>query len=114
MPQVQAGKVKLLAVTTSERFESMKELPTIAESGLPGFNAAAWNGLFTAAGTPADVVDKINRDVAEALAAPDVRQRFSALGMSGVGGTPAQFKAIIDADMKKWGALIERLGVKLD
>ena len=114
MPQVQAGKVRLLAVSTRDRFESLKDLPSISESGLPGFEAVAWNGLFTAAGTPADVVDKISRDVSEALALPEVRQRFASLGMAGAGGSPAQFRAVIEADMKKWGPLITRLGVKLD
>lgn len=114
MPQVQAGRVRLLAVTTAKRFEALKDLPAIAESGLPGYEAIAWNGLVTAAGTPSDVVDKINRDVNEALEAADVKQRFGSLGMAGAGGSPAAFKAVIDADMKKWGPLINRLGVKLD
>ncbi len=113
-PHVQAGRIRQIAVTSLNRFESLKDLPTINESGVKGFEAIAWNGLFGPASLPADVVAKINADVNAVLAMDDVKQRIVGAGMAPGGGTPAAFKAMIEADMKKWGGTIKRLGVQLD
>ena len=113
-PHVQSGKIRQIAVTSSGRFDSLKELPSIAESGVKGFEAVAWNGLFGPSSMPADVVNKINADVSAVLADPDIKERLVKAGMAPGGGSPASFKAMLDADMKKWGGIIKRLGVQLD
>ncbi|MCS6996883.1 MAG: tripartite tricarboxylate transporter substrate binding protein [Casimicrobiaceae bacterium] len=113
-PHVQAGRIRPIAVTSLNRFEPLKELPTIHESGVRGFEAIAWNGLFGPASLPAEVILKISADVNAVLALDEVRQRILNAGMAPGGGTVAAFKSIIEADMKKWGAIIKRLGVQLD
>jgi tripartite-type tricarboxylate transporter receptor subunit TctC len=113
-PLVQGGKVRQIAVTSLGRFDSLKDLPSINESGVKNFEAIAWNGLFGSSSLPADVVNKINADVNAVLAMDDVKQRLVAAGMAPGGGTVASFKTMLDADMKKWGGTIKRLGVQLD
>ena len=113
-PHVQSGKIRLVAVTSAGRFESLKELPSIAEGGITDFEAVAWNGLFGPSSLPADIVAKINADVNAVLADPAIRDRLVAAGMAPGGGTSAAFKTMLDADMKKWGAIIKRLNIQLD
>ena len=114
MPLIQGGRVKLLAVTSAKRVDSMKDLPTVAESGYPGFEAIAWNGLFTAAGTPAEVVSRINADVNAVLQDPGVRRTFAQQGLIPGGGSPAEFRSFIDAESRKWGAIIRKVGITID
>jgi tripartite-type tricarboxylate transporter receptor subunit TctC len=114
-PLVKAGKVKLLAVSSAQRFEQLPTLPALAETpALKGFEALAWNGLFTAKGTPPDVVAKINRDVNAALSRTDIKARFYVQGMQTAPRTPEAFAAMIAKDSQTWGALIEQLNIKLD
>jgi tripartite-type tricarboxylate transporter receptor subunit TctC len=94
--------------------ESMKTLPTFAESGFAGFEALAWNGLFAPAGTPQAVIDRINADVNVALKDPAVRESFDKQGLIVGGGSPAEFKGFIDSEAAKWGAIIKRVGITLD
>jgi tripartite-type tricarboxylate transporter receptor subunit TctC len=116
LPHVQSGKVKLLAVSTAKRTGDarLKDLPTVAESGLPNVTSIAWNGLFVRAGTPANVIAKINADVNTALADKAVDTALSKAGMDTAGGTLAEFQKMLEADAKQWSAVIARLGVKLD
>lgn len=114
LAHVRAGKVRLLAVSSTQRPDSLKELPTLAEAGYPNVESLAWNGLFTAAGTPEPVVQKINADVNAALQEPSVRAAFDAQGLTPVGGSAADFRRQVDADMKRWGAIITKTGIKLD
>ena len=114
VPLIQGNRIKLLAVTSTQRMESMKNLPTIAESGYAGFEALAWNGLFTAAGTPPDVIDRINADVNAVLKDPAVVDAFAKQGLVIGGGSPADFKAFIDSEGKKWGAIIKHVGITID
>ncbi|MBL8309667.1 MAG: tripartite tricarboxylate transporter substrate binding protein [Burkholderiales bacterium] len=113
-PHVQSGKIRQIAVTSKGRFDSLKDLPSIAESGIKDFEAVAWNGLFGPSSLPADVVAKINADVNAALAEPSVKDRIVNAGMAPGGGTSAAFKAMLEADMKKWGGIIKRLNIQLD
>jgi tripartite-type tricarboxylate transporter receptor subunit TctC len=113
-PHVQSGRVRQIAVTSLGRFDSLKDLPSINESGVKNFEAVAWNGLFGSASMPADVINKINADVNAVLADPAIRERLVAAGMAPGGGSAASFKTMLDGDMKKWGATIKRLGVQLD
>jgi tripartite-type tricarboxylate transporter receptor subunit TctC len=113
-PLIQGGRIKLLAATSLQRTDLLKDLPTVAESGYPGFEAMAWNGLFAPAGTPADVVSRINADVNAALKDPAVRATFAKNGLIPGGGTPAEFKAFIDGESRKWGAIIKKAGITVD
>lgn len=114
LPLVQAGRIKLLAVTSAERVPQLADLPTVTEQGYPGFEALAWNGLFTAAATPGAIVERINADVNRVLQLPDVRDAFARQGLIAGGGSAARFKTMIDNDAAKWGAIIDTLGIKLE
>jgi len=114
LPLAQAGRLKLLAVTSLQRLPSMKDLPTVAEQGVPGFEALAWNGLFAPAAMPAALAERINADVNAVLKEPEVREALAKQGLIVGGGSAAEFKAMIAADAKKWGALIVKAGIKLD
>jgi tripartite-type tricarboxylate transporter receptor subunit TctC len=111
MPHVQAGKLRALAVTSAKRAATLPELPTAAESGLPGYEAVGWFGLLAPIATPAPLVAKLGTDAAAALADPEVRQRMLALGAEPAGDTPAQFAAFIQADMAKWSRLMKERGI---
>ena len=114
LPYVQNQKIRLLAVSSAQRPESLRDLPTMAESGYPGVESLAWNGVFVPAGTPAAVVEKINADTNAVLKDPEVRKTLEAQGLTVVGGSAADFQHAIDADIKRWGPVISRLGLKLE
>jgi tripartite-type tricarboxylate transporter receptor subunit TctC len=114
LPHVRNNKVRLLAVSSALRADGLKELPTLAESGLPGVESLAWNGLFLPAGTPDAVVQRINADANAVLQEPSVRQALEAQGLTVTGGSAADFRRVIDADVKRWGPVITRLSIKLD
>jgi tripartite-type tricarboxylate transporter receptor subunit TctC len=114
LPLVQGNRVRLLAATSLQRMDGMKDLPTVAESGYPGFEALAWNGLFAPTGTPAEVVERINADVNAALKDPAVRDAFTKQGLIVGGGSPTQFASFIAAEAAKWGAIIKKNGIALD
>ena len=108
LPFLQSGQLKLLAATGKERAGNLQNLPTVAESGYPDVASLAWNGLFAPAATPAAVVDKINADVNDALADSGVRELLLKQGLVAGGGTPADFKALVEEESRKWGPLIQR------
>ena len=112
--QIKAGKVRALAVTTAKRTELAPDLPSIAESGLPGFDINTWFGLFVPAGTPPAVVRRLHDEFAKALAAPDVREKMLALGAEPVGSTPEQFAAYIGSEAAKYAKLVKASGAKVD
>jgi tripartite-type tricarboxylate transporter receptor subunit TctC len=114
LPLQRSGKVRFLAVTSLQRPQSLRDVPTMAEAGLPGVESLAWNGLFVPAGTPDAVVQKINADVNEALHDPSVRSALDVQGLTAVGGTPAEFRKTVDADTRRWGAIIDKIGLKLE
>jgi tripartite-type tricarboxylate transporter receptor subunit TctC len=111
---VRSGKLRGLGVAGLARSSAAPELPTIAESGLPGFEVIGWWGVLAPAKTPRSAVDLLNRELRAALGLPDVRRTLLDQGMDPAGGTPEQFGALIKADMDKWGEIGRRLGVKLD
>lgn len=111
---VQGGRLKLLAVTSPQRLPSRPDLPTVAESGYAGFDALAWNGLFAPAGTSPDIVQRINADVNAAMADPAFRQNMLKQGLILGGGTASNFKGFIDSESRKWGAIINKAGIKID
>ena len=107
MPHVQAGRLRALAVSSGKRFSAAPELPTVAESGVPGFDVSSWYGLLAPAKTPPAIVQKMNADAVKVLREPDVRQKLENLGLEVVGSTPEQFGAFIRAEMDKWGPVIK-------
>jgi tripartite-type tricarboxylate transporter receptor subunit TctC len=112
--QVRAGRVRALAVTTARRSVLAPELPTIAESGLPGFDINTWFGLFAPAHTPRSIVDKLHDAFVRALGEPDVRERMVSLGAEPVTSTPEQFARYIDSEERKYAAVIKASGAKVD
>ncbi|MGZ5123931.1 MAG: tripartite tricarboxylate transporter substrate binding protein [Burkholderiales bacterium] len=106
MPQIKAGRLRVLAVTSDKRSPVMPELPTLAESGLPGFDVTGWYALLAPAGTPRDIVGKVQADVAGALRVPAVHSRLSSEGAEPVGSTPDQFAKFLAAEIRKWGTVI--------
>ena len=113
VPLIQGNRIKLIAATSLQRTEGLKGLPTVAET-YPGFEALAWNGLFTAAGTPPDVIARINADVNAVLKDPAVRDAMVKQGFIIGGGTAAEFKTFIDSEGKQWGAIIKKVGISID
>jgi len=114
LPNIREGKLVPLGVSTAKRSSALPNVPTIAETGLPGFDYNLWVGLWAPAGTPQDVVDKINADVAKVLAMPDVRERFQAGGVDPVGGPPEKFGEHLKAEIAKWGKVVKATGARVD
>jgi tripartite-type tricarboxylate transporter receptor subunit TctC len=114
VPQVKAGRVRGLAVTTLRRSPAIPELPTVAESGVPGFEITAWSGLVVPAGVPKSIVAKLNAEVNKALALPSVKARLAAMGYDTVGGTPEQFTAFVKSESTRWADVVKRTGAKVD
>ena len=114
LPLIQGGRIRLLAATSLTRTETMKDLPTVAESGYPGFEAIAWNGIFTPAGTPPDVVRRISADVNEVMKDKEVREAFARQGLVIGGGSPEEFKIFIAKESLKWGTIIKKVGISID
>jgi tripartite-type tricarboxylate transporter receptor subunit TctC len=114
LPQVKAGKVKAFAVTSAQRHPLLPEVPTVAESGYPGFEALSWQGIFAPAGTPREVVAKLNAELVKALNAPDMKDYFASQGFFVGGNSPAEFRAFIDREIPKWAQIIKVANVKID
>ncbi|MFM9981276.1 MAG: Bug family tripartite tricarboxylate transporter substrate binding protein [Burkholderiales bacterium] len=112
-PQVKGGKIKALAITSAKRHPMLPDVPTIAESGYPGFEALSWQGLFVPAGTPADIVAKLNAETLKALTAEDFRDAFAKQGFTVAGSSPAEFRAFIEAEIPKWARIIKAGNVTL-
>jgi tripartite-type tricarboxylate transporter receptor subunit TctC len=114
LPVAQTGRIKLLAVTSRERWPALRELPTVSENGFPGFEAIAWNGFVAPAVTSRRLIDELNREINAVLAMPDVKARFEAAGWQVGGGTPESFAALMQAERARWQPVIKRSGAKLD
>jgi tripartite-type tricarboxylate transporter receptor subunit TctC len=112
MPFVRAGKLRALAITSPQRSPLEPALPTMAESGVPGYEVIGWNGIVAVKGTPPAIVAKLNTEVVKILRAPEVRQRLAALGAEPVGNTPDEFGAFIRAEMARWGKIIKEKGIR--
>jgi tripartite-type tricarboxylate transporter receptor subunit TctC len=112
LPHVKSGRMRPIAVTSTRRSNLAPDIPTIAESGVAGFEATGWMGLLAPAATPTAVVERLNAIVVKALAAPDTRSRLAALGGEVAAGTPDQFAAFIRSETAKWGRLIKSTGIQ--
>ena len=114
MPLIQSGKLKALAVTTTKRMSTLPQVPTVSESGLPQFESIAAQGIFAPAGTPRDVVQKLNTEIAKIIRMPDVRAKWDQLGAEPVDNTPQQFVTWLSSEALKWGKVIQVSGAKPD
>ncbi|ARP96828.1 tripartite tricarboxylate transporter substrate binding protein [Bordetella genomosp. 13] len=114
MPFVQAGKLKALAVTSADRSPAAPDIPTLREAGLKGYEAVAWNGLLAPAGTPDDVVQKLNKALQQVLAQPKVQQQFAAQGFAASWTTPAAFGQFVDTEIGKWSEVVKSSGATVN
>lgn len=114
VPHIKAGKLRALAVTGKKRSPLLPEVPTIAESGLPGYEAGSWYGILAPAGTPRDIVMKLNAEIVKALKQPEVRERLATEGAEAIGGTPEEFAAHIKAELARMGKVIGDARIRMD
>lgn len=112
LPQVRAGKLRAFAVTSLKRSAVVPDLPTLDESGYPGFEAVPWFGLMAPAGTPQPIIDKLHRETVRVLAMPDVRKKMADLGLDIIGNSPAEFAAVIKSETPAWAKIIKDAGIK--
>ena len=111
---VSAGRLNVLAVTSHKRSSLMPEVPTVAESGLEGYEATTWFGILAPAGTPREVVAKLNAEIGAILASPDLIEHLRADGAEATGGSPGQFKAFLRAEIDRWAPVVKAAGAKAD
>jgi tripartite-type tricarboxylate transporter receptor subunit TctC len=113
-PHVKSGRVRGLAVSSPARSPAFPDLPTIAEAGVPGYDATTWTGIVAPAGVPPVIVAKLNAEINKATATPSLREKLLAIGSEPVNTTPAQFREFIRKENAKWADVIKRAGAKLD
>jgi tripartite-type tricarboxylate transporter receptor subunit TctC len=112
LQHVKSGKLVALAIAGPARNPQLPDVPTMAESGLPGFDVTSWYGIVTRTGTPATIVQKVQRDMAEALQSEDVKAKLAGLGLEPVGNTPEAFAAVIKAESRKWGDIVRKANIQ--
>ncbi|MDQ2140235.1 tripartite tricarboxylate transporter substrate binding protein [Alcaligenaceae bacterium B3P038] len=113
-PFIKSGKLRALAVTTAQRSPSIPELPTVAESGLPGYEAMPWLGIVAPAGTPQPIIDRLYRETAEILKDAEMRERFRGWGLDVIGNTPVEFASFLRRDIDQWARVIATAKIKVD
>jgi tripartite-type tricarboxylate transporter receptor subunit TctC len=113
-PHIQTGKVRALAVSSAKRLDAMPNVPTVAESGVPGFEVVSWQGIFVPAGTPKPVVDRLHAEIMKILGTPELQDRLKSLGMQPSTMTPDQVAAFQKAEVEKWAQVIKTAGIKLE
>jgi tripartite-type tricarboxylate transporter receptor subunit TctC len=114
MPHVRAGKLRAIAISSAKRSPQAPDLATIAESGLPGFSAVPWYGVLGPAGMPRDLVNRLNTEIARAVAQPDMAERFVAQGIDLQSSTPEQFASLIKSELVKWRKVVRDAGARVD
>jgi tripartite-type tricarboxylate transporter receptor subunit TctC len=111
LPYIKAGRLRALAVTGAKRASMLPDVPTVAESGVPGYELTNWFGLVTRAGTPREIINRVNADVVKVLQMPDVRERLLGMALDPVGDTPEQFGAYMKSETAKWARVIKEAGI---
>lgn len=114
MPHVKSGRLRALGVTTAKRSPALPDVPTIAESGLKGYDVSSWAGVVAPAGTPRSVINKLQREIAAVLKQPALSERLTAEGAPPIGNTPDEFAAFMKIELAKWGKAVKQAGVQLD
>jgi len=114
LPPVRQGKLRALGVTTLRRSPAAMEIPTIAESGVPGYDVATWHGLFAPAATPRDIVNRLSNETAKALQSKDIKEKFLAQGADPVANSPEQFTVYLKSELEKWAKVVKESGAKLE
>jgi len=114
LPQITGGKLRALAVTSAKRSPQLPDVPTVAESGYPGFDAITWFGIVAPAGTPKNVIDALNKEINVALESDDYSAKLRSQGAVPMGGTPEEFRQMIERDLKTWGEVVKASGAKVD
>jgi tripartite-type tricarboxylate transporter receptor subunit TctC len=114
LPHVREGKVRALAVTGAHRSKVLPDVPTVAEAGVPGFEASTWFGVYAPAGTKPAIVEKLNAEILAVLAMPNIRERLTNLGVDILAEGPQGLAALTKSDLEKWGPIVQKAGVKLD
>jgi tripartite-type tricarboxylate transporter receptor subunit TctC len=113
-PLAKAGKLRALAVTTATRSAIAPDVPTLAESGLPGFEVGSWQGVFAPAGTPPEIVKRLNVEIVKILNLPDVKEKLTGLGAEPVGNSSEEFSAMVKAEVVKWADVVKKSGARVD
>jgi len=114
LPHVKAGRLRALAVTTDKRISAAPELPTVAESGYPGYEVTNWHGLVAPKGLPRDIVERLNREIGEVVKGDEMKKNLAADGLEPAGGTPARFGEILKSEMARWAKVVQQAGIKID
>jgi tripartite-type tricarboxylate transporter receptor subunit TctC len=114
LPHVRAGRLRALAVTTAKRVGAAPELPTVAEVGYPGYEVTNWHGLIGPKGLPAEIVERLNREVNDLIKAEDMRKSLAADGLEPAGGSPAQFAEILKVEAARWAKVVKQAGIKVE
>ena len=114
LPFIKSGRLKPLAVSSAARSRALPEIPTVAESGVPGFDVTVWFAVLAPAATPRDIVNRLNTEVVKAINTSDMRQRLAQQGADPIGNTPEEFSAVIKRDLAKWAKVVKDANIKLD
>ena len=114
VPQVRNGRLRALAITSAQRSAGLPDIPTVAESGVPGYEASLWYGFLGPARMPAEIVNRLSSEIAAALAQPDVRERLASQGVDARSNTPEEFARMLASDMERWAKVVRRAGVQAE
>jgi tripartite-type tricarboxylate transporter receptor subunit TctC len=114
LPQVKAGKLRALGIASGRRNAAAPEIATVAEQGLPGFEAVSWYALMAPANTPNDIVTKLQHEIARIVQLPEIKEKLAGLGAEPVGNTPAELAAMIRSESARYAALVQKAGIKPD
>jgi tripartite-type tricarboxylate transporter receptor subunit TctC len=113
-PHIEGGRLRALAVTSAKRASAFPNVPTMAESGVPGYDVVSWQAIFAPAGTPKPIVDRLHAELAKILKDPEVQERLAKLGLDPSGMTPAELAAFQKAEIDKWAKVIKAANIKID
>ena len=114
LPHIEAGKLRALGLSGARKPASLSQFPTVAESGLPGFDENTWYGIFGPAGLPPAILNKLNADLVKVLSSPELKERFAQQGQEMVGNSPERFREIVKAEVAKWAEVIKETGLHID